>query len=157
MHQTKSYSNEQMSLNIMETFKGQGNKEEAKLCRENNCILIIVIHNLYITYILPLDITFNKSEKNFIKEKYKIWYTEQATKQLNKGKNPADVEVSLNLSQIKPLHANRIFERCKYLQGRIDLIINGFKVAGISEAVVKAYKALHEIKHLFIVHQSEQD
>ena len=63
MHQTKSYPNEQMSLNIMDTFKGQDNEEEAKLCRENNCVLIIVIHNLYITYILAVDITFNKPEK----------------------------------------------------------------------------------------------
>ena len=146
-----------MSLNIMDTFKGQDNEEEAKLCRENNCVLIIVIHNLYITYILAVDITFNKPEKSFIQEKYKIWYTEQTTKQINRGKNRADVEVSLNLSQIKPLDAKKIFERCKYLQGRIDLIINGFKVAGISEAVVKAYKVLHRIKHPFIVYQTEQD
>ena len=34
-----------------------------------------------------------------------IWYTEQVTKQLNEGKDSADAEVSLNLSQVKPLHA----------------------------------------------------
>lgn len=104
-----------MSLNIMDTFKGQDNEEEAKLCRENNCVLIIVIHNLYITYILAVDITFNKPEKSFIQEKYKIWYTEQTTKQINRGKNRADVEVSLNLSQVKPAHAKWIFEIYKYL------------------------------------------
>ena len=72
MHQTKSYPNEQMSLYIIDTFKGQDNKEEAKICGESNCVLVIVIHSLYITYILPLDITFNKPEKSFIKKKYGI-------------------------------------------------------------------------------------
>ena len=66
---------------------------------------------------------------------YNIQYTEQVTKQLEKGNDPADVEVSSNLSQIKPLHAKWISEMYKYLQGHNDLIINGFKGAGISEAV----------------------
>ena len=34
-----------------------------------------------------------------------MWHTEQVTKQLNEVKDTADVEVSLNLSQVKPLHA----------------------------------------------------
>ena len=74
-----------------------------------------------------MDITFSKPAKNFTKQKYIIWYTEQVTKQLNEGKDPADVEFSLNLSQVKPLYAKWIFEMYKYLQGCIDLIINGFK------------------------------
>ena len=45
-----------------------------------------------------------------------MWYAEQATNQLNKGKDPANVEVSLNLSQMKPLRAKYIFEMYKYLQ-----------------------------------------
>ena len=126
-----------MSLVIIDTFKGQDNEEVTKLCRENNCVLIIVPHNLT-NKLQPLNLTFNKPTKTFIKEKYNIRYTEQVTKQLNKGRDPADVEVQLNLSQVKPLHTKWIFEMCKYLQGGNDLIINGFKEAGITEAVEKA-------------------
>ena len=75
----------------MDTFKGQDNEELAKLCRENNCVLIMIPHNLANKF-QPLDITFNKPAKSFIKEKYNIWYTEQVTKQLNEGKDPADVK-----------------------------------------------------------------
>ena len=57
-----------MSLVIMDTFKGQDNEEIAKLCRENNCVLIIVPHNLTNKF-QALDITFNKPAKSFIKEK----------------------------------------------------------------------------------------
>ena len=42
----KFYPDEQISLIIMDSFKGQDNDEVAKLCRKNNCALIIVPHNL---------------------------------------------------------------------------------------------------------------
>ena len=93
-----------MSLVIMDTFKRQDNEEVAKVCRENNCVLIILPHNLTNKF-QPLDITFSKAAKSFIKEKYNIWYTEQVTIQHNKDEDPADVEVSLILSQVKPRHA----------------------------------------------------
>ena len=64
-----------------------------------------------------------------------MWYTGEVTRQLNESKDPTDVEVSLNLSQVKQLHAKWIFEMYKYVQGRNDLIINGLKAAGITEAV----------------------
>ena len=88
----------------------------------------------------PLDITLNKPAKSFIKENYNTQYTEEVIKQLNEDKDPADVEISLNLTKVKPLHAKQIFEMQKYLQGRNYLIINGFKVAGITEAAEKVNK-----------------
>ena len=81
-----------MSLIIMDIFKGQHNDEVAKLCRINNCALIIVPHNLTIKF-QSLDINVNKLAKSFIKDKYKMWYTEQVAKQINEGKSPADVEI----------------------------------------------------------------
>ena len=47
-----------MDTFIMDTFKGQGNEEDTKLCRENNCIFIIVPHNLT-NKLQPLDIIFH--------------------------------------------------------------------------------------------------
>ena len=46
VRQTKGYANEQMSIVIMDTSKGQDNEDVAKLCPENNCVFIIVPHNL---------------------------------------------------------------------------------------------------------------
>ena len=45
----------------------------------------------------------------------------------------------------------------KCLQGHNDLISNGFKAAGITEAVEKANEIFHRIENPFIVYQSEQD
>ena len=48
-----------------------------------------------------------------------MWYTEQVEKQQNEGKAPVDVEVSLNLSEIKPLHAKWMYEMYEYLRGLV--------------------------------------
>ena len=45
VRQTKDSSNEQMSLAIINTFKGHDNEVVAKLCHENNYVLINVPHN----------------------------------------------------------------------------------------------------------------
>ena len=61
----------------------------------------------------------NKPAKSFIKEKYNMWHTVQVAKQLNEGKAPADVEVSLNLSEIKPLHAKWIYDITSTCEGAV--------------------------------------
>ena len=63
VRQTKGYPNEQMGLVIMNTLVGNDNEEVAKLCRENNCVLIIIPHNLTYKF-QPLDISFNKHAKS---------------------------------------------------------------------------------------------
>ena len=56
VRKAKGYPDEQMSLIIMDSFKGQDKDEVAKLCRKHNCALIIVPHNLTNTF-QPLDMT----------------------------------------------------------------------------------------------------
>ena len=97
----------------------------------------------------PLDITVNKPAKCFISERYNKWYAEQVTNQLNEGKDPADVAVSLKLSEVKPLHAKWIVEMYEYLQGRNDLVFNGFRAVGITEAVEKANEVFHRVENPF--------
>ena len=86
-----------------------------------------------------------------------MWYTEQVTKQLNQGQDSVDVEVSLNFSQIKLVHAKWILEMYKYLQGCNDLNINGFEAAEITEAVEKVNDVFHRIENPFTVYGSEQN
>ena len=49
-----------MSLDIMDTFKGQDNDEIRKYCAKNSCEIDIVSHNLTNKF-PPLDISVNKS------------------------------------------------------------------------------------------------
>ena len=98
------YPEEQYSLIIMNTFKGQDNEVMKSLCNKNNCELVIVPHNLTNKF-QPLDLTINQKAKKYVSSKFNEWYAERVSKQLMNGKAPGDVKVSLKLSDMKPLHA----------------------------------------------------
>ena len=93
----------------MDTFKGQGNEEMKRLCAKNNCELVIVPHNGTIKF-KPLNISINQSAKKFISNKFNTWYADRVSKQLSDGVAPAEVKVSLKLSDLKPLYARWIVE-----------------------------------------------
>ena len=86
-----------------------------------------------------------------------MWYTEQVAKQLNEVKPPADVEVSVNLSEIKPLHAKQIYEMYEYLQRYSDLVLNDFDSVGTTEAVEKSNEVLKRIENLFLASRNDKN
>ena len=131
----------------MDTFKGQDNEAVLELCRKNNCEVIIVPHNLTNKF-QPLDITLNKPAKSFISNSYNEWFSQQVSQQLEKGIRPADVKVSLNLTELKIMHAKWISELYDYLCAQDEIILNGFK-AGITEAVESANAVLERIENPF--------
>ena len=87
------FPDEQFSLVIMDTFKGQDNEAIKTLCLEHYCGIVIVPHNLTHKF-QPLDLTVNKSAKSFIQNMYNKWFADQVAIQLLKGIAPADVKVS---------------------------------------------------------------
>ena len=86
-----------------------------------------------------------------------MWYTEQVAKQLNKGRAPADAEVALNLSEIKPLRAKWIYEMYEYLRGYSDLVLNDFELAGITEAVKKSNEVFERTENLFLASRNDKN
>ena len=131
------YPDEQFSLIITDTFKGQDNEEIKNLCNRNNCELVIVPHNLTNKF-QPLDLTINQKAKKFISNKFNAWYAEKVSKQLMNGRAAGDVKVSLKLSDLKPLHAKWIVDMYGYLKLQNESIVKGFEKAGILEAVEMA-------------------
>ena len=103
------YPEDQRSLIIMDTFKGQDNEEMKRLFPESNCKLAIVPHNLANKF-QSLGISINQSAKKFISNKFNTWYADRVSKQLSNGVAPAEVKVSLKLSDLKPLYARWIVE-----------------------------------------------
>ena len=69
------YLKEQISLTIMNTFKGQDNDVILDLCQKHLCQAVIDPHNLTNRF-HPLDIT-NKPSKYFISNKYNQWLSMQ--------------------------------------------------------------------------------
>ena len=144
----KNYPKEQVSLVIMDTFKGQDNPILEKLCRENYCEIVIVPHNLTNKF-QPLDLTVNKPAKSFMSGKYNAWYADQVTRQLQRGINPSDVKISLKLTDIKVLHTQWIVDTYHYLKDHREFIVNGFAAAGITEAFKDAQSIVTRVENPF--------
>ena len=142
------YPKEQMSLIIMDTFKGQNNGVTLDLCEKHMCQVVIVPHNLTNKF-QPLDITVNKPAKSFISNKYNEWFSKQVSQQLEKGIQPADVKVSLGLIELKVMHAKWILELYNHLCHQNEIILNGRKAASITEAVESANTVLERIENPF--------
>ena len=142
------YPEEQRSLIIMDTVKGQDNDEIKRLSTKNNCELVVVSHNLTIKF-QPLDISVNRVAKEFISNKFNAWYAERVSKQLANGIAPGDVMVSLKLSDLKPLHAKWIIEMYNHHRKQKNSIMKGFDAAGITEAIKFANDVFTRVENLF--------
>ena len=112
------YPQEQISLIIMDTFKGQDNEMTKFFCFENNCELVIVSHNLTNKF-PPRDLTINQKVEKFLSNKFNKWYEERVSRQLTHQKSLKDVKVSLKLSNLKPQHAKWMVEMYEYLKGTL--------------------------------------
>ena len=125
------------ALLIMDVFKGQMTCAVRELLNENHILLQKVSANL--TYLFqPLDVQGgpNGYVKRFMKKKFTLWYSDQVIRALDEGKDIKDVEISLNLSIAKPLHAKWLIEMYNHMtssEGR-DVCLKGWIVAGILDA-----------------------
>ena len=71
------------------------------------------------------------------------------SKQLRAGKEVANIKVSLKLSVIKPLHAKWIVDRYNTLKDYKEMAINGFRSAGITEAIENAKDMVENVENPF--------
>ena len=87
-------------------FKGQVTKQVKDLLNENNIKLQKVPANLTDLF-QPLDVQGgpNGHAKRFMKNKFTLWYADQIKSELDKGKKIEEIDISMKLSVLKPLHA----------------------------------------------------
>ena len=90
----------------MDVFKGQVTKQVKDLLNENNIKLQKVPANLTDLF-QPLDVQGgpNGHAKRFMKNKFTLWYADQIKCELDKGKKIEEIDISMKLSVLKPLHA----------------------------------------------------
>ena len=98
----------------MDNFKEHDNDAVKKVLKETRCLSRTIPHNLT-NWFQPLDLTVNKPAKSFITNKFNTWYADQVSKQLADGIEPAYVNVSTKLSDLKILHAGWIQKLYYYL------------------------------------------
>ena len=146
------------ALLIMDVFKSQMTCAVRELLNENHILLEKVPANL--TYLFqPLDVQGgpNGYVKCFMKKKFTLWYSGQVIRVLDDGKDMKDVDISLKLSIIKPLHTKWLIEMYNHMtssEGK-DLFLKGWRVAFVDDNEKSVYK--DEDGNIFDVFNEESD
>ena len=83
----------------------------------------------------PIDLSVNKTLKNQFRQSFTGWYAEQVKKQIENGVPVEEVKTDLRLLVLKELEAKWMLSAYDYLKFRRCIVENGFKKAGIMEAV----------------------
>ena len=119
----------QHALCIFDNFKGQLTDEVLKLLEDSHIDIVFVPPNCT-DMLQPLDLSVNKSAKDYLKSRFQQWYSDQIFQQQN---DTSLQPVKFPMQVMRPLGAQWIFDFFYYMQSNPDIVRNGFRVAGITE------------------------
>ena len=136
----------QAALVIMDVFRGQITDDVISLLRDNNIHYVLVPNNMTQLF-QPLDLTVNKHCKSYLKRLFSEWYAQQIENQLSLGKKVEEIKIEFRLTTLKPLHAKWLVEYYNEITSENDssVIINGWKAAGIYDAIKAGSSGLQSI------------
>ena len=134
------------SLLIMDVFHGQMTEEVLEKLKCNNIFLVRVPANM--THIFqPLDLTVNGHFKQYMKEKFSTWHSEQLSLALENGEKLENINISFKITVLKPLHAKWLVEFYNHITSgeKREIITRGFERAGITYALELGSSKLPEL------------
>ena len=121
-------------LTIFDVFRGQQTPAFLELLEKNHTNHISVPANCS-DKLQPLDLSVNKPLKDEMKQHFQSWYAEEVQKQLANGTAIQDVKIDTCTSVLKPKSANWLIGSLDSLYQKAEIVINGFKKAGILDAL----------------------
>ena len=128
-------------------FKRQDNDKRGKVCGKNFCEILIIPHNLA-NKIQLLDISANNTARSFISGRYNYWLANEVLKQLRVRKGAPGVKVCFKLTVTKKLLARWIINLYNTFKEDKKMTINGFRSAGITEAIENAKDMVENFEKL---------
>ena len=117
-------SDDHPALAIYDVFKGQLTDDISSLLTKNNIFYVYVPANCT-DRLQPMDISINKAAKEFMRNKFSLWYADEVEKRL--GHSEETVPIDLKMSTMKPLGAQWLVSLFDYISSNRSLILNGFK------------------------------
>lgn len=114
-------------LVLFDHFSGQITESVLKLFDENHIHRVVIPANCT-DRLQPLDVSVNKAAKEFLWRKFHDWYAQKICAQLEEQ---TIAPVDLWLSVVKPVGARWMVELYDYFKAKPEIIVNGFKGAGI--------------------------
>jgi hypothetical protein len=127
-------SPDQPALLIMDRFRGQMSAAVQSNLDENK-ILVVTVPAGTTDKLQPLDLTVNKAAKDFLRDRFHQWYAQEVMKQLKDQEDTGNVNVNMSTVVMKELGAKWLTALYDNFKGRPELITNGFKKAGIVDAL----------------------
>ena len=106
-------------------------KSLLKMLTENN-IKIVYVPAGCTGELQPLDKSFNDPYKKEMKQHFTKWYAGLVKEALERNEN---VNINLQTSLIKEVHANWIISTHSEMEKKKDIIISGFEQAGILDYI----------------------
>ncbi len=118
------------ALAIFDIFKGQVTEDIFSML-QNNHIYVVKVPANCTDRLQPMDLSVNKSIKEFLRDQFRQWYVE---KQLDQGVEEF-AQADLRMSIMKPHGAKWLIGVYDHLLSNESIIKNGFKAAGILDPI----------------------
>ena len=125
------------ALVIVDNFRGKVTTPVIRLLEEHNIHVCLLPPNTT-DLLQPLDIAVNKPAKDYLKRRFKDWYSSEVTKQLQ---GISDIEsaviqpVDLSMAAIKERSAKWLVDMAEYIADNPQVIVHNFLHAGITYAL----------------------
>ena len=121
--------NSQRALCIIDGFRAQCTSDVVKLLDHHGIDIVYVPANCT-GELQPLDLSVNKSIKDFIKQRFQEWYTDQIVEQKEDGDSIRPI-TTFPLKEMKSLGVKWMVKAVDYMLANPTIIVNGFRAAGI--------------------------
>lgn len=121
-------SDDHSALAIFDVFRGQMTAEVFALL-DHNSIHVVKVPVNCTDQLQPIDLSINKSVKEFVRKKFQQWYAGEVEKQMDQGMEHAPVDlapVNPRMSIMKPLGARWLVSLHDYFQESNSILKNGF-------------------------------
>jgi hypothetical protein len=125
---------DQPALALFDAFTGHAGAEIDELLEKYH-ILAVKVPASCTDELQPMDFSVNKFCKSHLRQKFSMWYAEKVAEQINGGTLPTDVKIDMGMQIMREVRANWITEFFHSVSSNKDLVINGFKKAGIMHAL----------------------
>ena len=126
----------QKAIAIFDVYKAHRNEQLLQKLA-NADIVPIFVPAACTDELQPLDLSVNYTFKNELKTEFHVWYSNEIANQLSAIEDEtgeadlSKVNVNLRTSNLKPLHARWIVNAADRIAQQPELIISGFKKAGL--------------------------
>ena len=125
---------DQKALLIMDNFKAHKSGYVLQPLEDSGVFVVFLPANTT-NRLQPLDLSINKAAKDFLRDKFRQWYAKEVSKSLQNGLDDGIKPVDMSAGVMKELGAKWLVAFYDYTSIHPELVINGFKDAGIVHAL----------------------